>query len=112
MASKTPGSLGFMTFKIAASTGAGTVTAWRKLGTPILANKIHGTATFDGTTGTMKLYGKLSSASTAATLLVTRTQANRSAVIASTVATAVNWLRAGSTKLTGGAGYLYVGFVA
>ena len=108
MAVKTVGGLGFMTFDIAASTGAGTVTAWRTLGAPVVANKIHGTATFSGTTGTMKLYGKLSSNSTAATLLITRTQAQRSAVIASTVATAVNFLRVGSTKLTGGAGTMYV----
>lgn len=108
MATKTAGGIGFLTFTIAASTGAGTVTGWRKLGTPVIANKIHATATFAGTTGTMKLYGKLSSNSTAATLLITRTQAQRSAVIASTVALAVNWLRAGSTKLTGGAGSIYV----
>ena len=109
MADKVVAGQGFLTFVIAASTGAGTVTGWRKLTGPIVANKIHGTATFAGTTGTMKLFGKLSSNSTAATLLITRTQAQRSAVIASTVATAVNWLRAGSTKLTGGAGTIYVG---
>lgn len=101
---------GFMTIKIAASTGAGTVSGWRPIPT-VIANKIQATATFDGTTGTMKLFGKLSSNSTAATLLITRTQAQRSAVVASTVATAVNWVRAGSTKLTGGAGYIHVSFV-
>lgn len=101
---------GFLTLKIAASTGAGTVGAWVPI-PPVIANKIHATATFAGTTGTMKLFGKLSSNSTAATLLITRTQANRSAVIASTVATAVNWLRVGSTKLTGGAGTMYVAFL-
>lgn len=97
----------FLTLKLSASTGAGTVGSWFPI-PPILANKIQATATFAGSTGTMKLYGKLSSASTAATLLITRTQAQRSAVIASTVATAVNFLRVGSTKLTGGAGTMYV----
>ena len=77
----------------------------------VLANKIHGTATFAGTTGSMKLQGRLSSSSTAATVLITRTQAQRSAVIASTVATAVNWVRAASTKLTGGAGFVHFAIV-
>lgn len=93
-----------------ASTGAGTVGAWVEI-PPVIANKIHATATFVATTGTMKLFGKLSSASTAATLLITRTQAQRSAVIASTVATAVSWVRVGSTKLTGGAGTMHIAFV-
>ncbi len=97
----------FIHLTIAASTGAGTVTPWVQI-PPTIANKLHGTATFAGTTGIMKLFGKLSSASTAATALLSRTQAQRSAVIASTVPTMVNWVRAGSTKLTGGAGTIYV----
>ena len=102
----------YLHIPISASTGAGTVSSWVQI-PPTVANKIHGTATFAGTTGTMKLYGKLSSSSTAATLLITRTQAQRSAVVASTVATMVNWVRAGSTKLTGGAGTIYAaGIVA
>lgn len=100
----------FLTLKLAASTGAGTVGAWFPI-PPTNANKIHATADFVGTTGIMKLFGRLSSNSTAATLLITRTQAQRSAVIASTVATAVNWLRVGSTKLTGGAGRMYIAIV-
>lgn len=107
---------GFLTFTIAASTGgSGTVTGWRKIPVTV-SNKIHVTATFAGTTGIMKLQGKLASVSSAGTTssitLASRTQAQRSAVIASTVATAVNWVRAMSTKLTGGAGTLYVGFVS
>ena len=98
---------GFLSIKIAASTG-NTNSAWFQIPT-IVANKIHVTATFAGTTGIMKLQGKLSSSSTATTALASRTQAQRSAVIASTVATAVNWIRANSTKLTGGAGTLHIG---
>lgn len=101
---------GYLHLSLAASTGAGTVGSWVQI-PPVIANKIQATATFAGTTGTMKLYGKLSSSSTAATLLVTRTQAQRSAVVASTIATAVNFLRVGSTKLTGGAGTMHVVFV-
>ncbi len=100
----------FLKLTLAASTGAGTVGSWVPI-PPVIANKIHATATFAGTTGTMKLYGKLSSSSTAATLLITRTQAQRSAVIASTVATAVSFLRVGSTKLTGGAGSMHIAIV-
>lgn len=104
-------SAGFLTIKLAASTGGtGTVSPWFNI-PAIVANKIHVTATFVGTTGTMKLEGQLSSASTARTVLATRTQAQRSAVIASTIATAVNRVRAMSTKLTGGSGTLYVAFV-
>lgn len=68
----------------------------------VIANKIHGTATFSGTTGNSKLQGRLSSSSTAVTLLITRTYANRSAVIASTVATAVSQIRATSTSVQAG----------
>lgn len=100
---------GFVSLKIAASTG-NTFGPWTPIG-PTIANRIHVTATFAGTTGIMKLQGKLSSASTATTLLATRTQAQRSAVVASTVATAVNWVRAWSTKLTGGAGTIHVSWM-
>lgn len=101
---------GYLHLSLTASTGAGTVGSWVPI-PPVVANKLHVTATFAGTTGIMKLYGKLSSSSTAATLLATRTQAQRSAVVASTVATAVNFLRVGSTKLTGGAGTMHVVFI-
>ena len=97
---------GFLSIKIAASTG-NTNSPWFQI-PAVAANKLHVTATFAGTTGIMKLVGKLSSSSTATTALASRTQAQRSAVIASTVATAVNWIRANSTKLTGGAGTVHV----
>lgn len=96
----------FMTLTLTSASNG----TWVKI-PAVVANKIHGTATFVATTGSMKLQGKLSSSSTATTALLARTQAQRSAVIASTVATAVNWVRAASTKLTGGAGSIHIAIV-
>lgn len=78
-------------------------TSWVAVG-PCLPNKITACATFDGTTGIVKLQGCVSTASTATPIAVLqRTYAQRSANITSTVATpGIGFIRANSTSLQAG----------
>lgn len=93
-------SIGSYNGTIINTTGAAT-SAWFTI-PAVIANKIHGTATFTGTTGNIKMQGRLSSSSTATTTLITRAYSARSAVIASTVATAVSQIRVLSTSVQAG----------
>lgn len=74
-------------------------TSWFPVG-PCLANKVSATATFDGTTGIVKLQGCVSTGSTGTPVAVlSRTYAQRSTIITSTVATPIGFIRANSTSL-------------
>lgn len=70
---------------------------------PALANKFSLTATFDGTTGIVKIQGCVSTASTSTPVAVAqRTYSQRSTIITSTVTTPVRFIRANSTSLQAG----------
>lgn len=74
-------------------------TSWVPIG-PCLSNKVSATATFDGTTGIVKLQGCVSTGSTGTPVAVlSRTYAQRSTIITSTVATPIGFIRANSTSL-------------
>ena len=71
---------------------------------PCLPNKVSLTATFTGTTGIVKLQGIGSTASTGTpTAVASRTYAQRSVTIASTVATpTISYLRCNTTSIQAG----------
>ena len=84
------------------STGTKTGTAWTPVG-PVLANHIAVDAEFNGTTGNVKLQGCLATGSTVTpATLAQRTFAQRGAVVQSTVATVVAFVRLVSTSVQAG----------
>lgn len=72
---------------------------WIPVG-PCLSNKVSATATFTGTTGIVKLQGCVSTGSTGTPVAVlSRTYAQRSTIITSTVATVIGFIRANTTSI-------------
>lgn len=83
------------------STGNKTATKWFPIG-PVIANHLSFDAEFTGTTGIVKVQGCVTTGSTVATALGSRTYAQRGTPIQSTVALTIAFIRLNSTSVQAG----------